>query len=98
MHATLAAFVIYSLIAPLDSASKRELVARHALQEGRGWHEEEVAGDSTAEVQQFVVVSGRPADEHVLQHPLDGAGRTAVADEERTELSLGSVTEGHVVA
>src|SRR2546426_9069710 len=76
----------------------RELVACHALHEGRGWHEEEIASDSTAEVQQFVVVAGRPADEHVLQHLLDGTGRTAVADEECAELSLGSVTEGHVIA
>ncbi len=59
----------------------RRLVFGHGLQKCRGRYEEQVSGDGTAEVEQSVVVTGRPADEHVLEHLLDSAGRTAIANE-----------------
>src|SRR5580704_12522438 len=70
----------------------------HILQKRRGWHEEQVSGDGAAEVEYPVVVAGRPADEHVVEHLLDGAGRTAVADEIGAEFTLRRPAEGHVVA
>jgi len=60
-------------------------------------HEEQVSCDRAAEVEEPIVVARRPADEHVLQHLLDGAGRAAVADEIRAELTVPRSTEGHVV-
>ena len=48
-------------------------VRRHFLEECRGRHEEEIAGHRAAEVEQPVVIAGRTADEHVLEHLLDGA-------------------------
>src|SRR5205807_5198083 len=68
------------------------------LQEGRGRHEEEVPGDRTAEVEQPVVIARWIADEHVLQHFFDRAGRAAVADEIGPELPLGYLAERHVVS
>src|SRR6478609_1400925 len=73
-------------------------VRRDFLEECRGRHEEEIAGHCPAEVEQPVVISGRTADEHVLEHLLDGARRPAVADEISAELALRRLTEGHVVA
>ena len=70
----------------------------HVLQKCRGRHEEQVSGDGAAEVEQPVVVAGRPADEHVLEHLLDGAGRTAVADEIGAKFTVTRPAEGHVVA
>src|SRR6266566_201452 len=68
------------------------------LQESRGRHEEEVSGDRTAEVEQPVVIARWIADEHVLQHFFDRAGRAAVADEISPELPLGCLAERHVVS
>ena len=48
-------------------------VRRHFLEECRGRHEEEIAGHCPAEVEQPVVIARRTADEHVLEHLLDGA-------------------------
>ena len=70
----------------------------HVLQKRRGRHEEQVSGDGAAEIEQPVVVAGRPADEHVLEHLLDGAGRTAVADEIGAKFAVRGPAEGHVVA
>src|SRR5271165_2557324 len=62
-------------------------VRRHFLEESRGRHEEKVAGHCPAEVEQPVVIARRTADEHVLEHLLDGARRPAVADEIGAELA-----------
>src|SRR5467141_4708072 len=68
------------------------------LQEGRRRHEEQVPGYRMAEVEQPVVIAGWIADEHVLQHFFDRAGRPAVADEIGPELPLGCLAERHVVS
>ena len=68
--------------------SGQSAVRRPPLQERRRRCEKQVAGDGPAEIQQPVVVARRPADKHVLEHLLDRAGRTAVADEIRAEFSL----------
>src|ERR1700678_11171 len=70
----------------------------HVVQKCRGWNEEQVSGDGAAEVEQAIVVAGRAADEHVLEHLLNGARRTAVADEIGSEFTLRRLAEGHVVA
>ena len=46
----------------------------HGIEEGHRGTEEEAASDRPAEIQNAVVVPGRPADEHVLQHLLGGRG------------------------
>src|SRR5205823_8349433 len=71
---------------------------REVLQEGRGRHEEEVPGDRTAEVEQPVIIARWIADEHVLEHFFDRAGRAAVADEIGPELPAGCLAERHVVS
>jgi len=48
---------------------------RLRVQKIRGRSEEQIPGDGTAEVQKAVVVAGRPANEHVLDHLLDRAGQ-----------------------
>src|SRR5439155_17148562 len=68
------------------------------LQEGRGRHEEEVPGDRTAEVEQPVIIARWIADEHVLEHFFDRAGRAAVTDEIGPELPPGCLAERHVVS
>ena len=47
-----------------------------------------VSGDGTAEVEHPVVVAGRAADEHVFEHLLNDAGRTAVANEIGAEFTV----------
>src|SRR6516164_7239298 len=64
----------------------RRRVAVDALQEGRGRREKKIAADGSAEVEQPVVVAGRPANEHVLEHLLDRSRRTGIADEVGAEL------------
>src|SRR5208282_2123290 len=56
------------------------------------------AAAGAAEGEQPVVVAGRPADEHVLEHLLDRAGRTAVADEIGAKFTVRGPAEGHVIA
>src|SRR5229473_617827 len=73
-------------------------VGRHRVEKTRGRREEEVAGDSPAEIEQPVVIARRPADKHVFEHLFDGARRTAVADEIGAELALSGLAEGHIVA
>ena len=88
--------------AAADAAARRcrcsGLVVADVFQECRGRHEEQVAGHGAAEIQQTVVIAGRPADEHVLQHLLDGPGRARIADEIGAELALRRAPERHVVA
>src|SRR5258708_34405505 len=50
-----------------------------------------------AEVEQSVIVAGRPANEHILEHLLDSAWRTAIANEIGTKLTLRRAPERHVV-
>src|ERR1700739_4116520 len=70
----------------------------YVLQKKCGRYEEQISGHGAAEVEQPIVVSGWPADEHVLEHLLDGAGRTAVADEIGSEFTVGWPAERHIVA
>src|SRR5271169_686819 len=76
----------------------RGLVAGNILQKSRGRHEEKASAYGAAEIQQPIVVAGRPADEHVLQHLLDRSRRTCIANEIGAELPLRRGAEGHVVA
>ena len=73
---------------PRASDVRRLVVCRDGVQKCRRRHEEQIAGHGAAEIQQPVVVAGRPADEHVLEHLLDGARRAAVADEIGAEFAL----------
>src|ERR1700724_777250 len=57
------------------------LVVSHAFQKCYGRSKQHVSRDSAAEIEQAVIVAGRPAHEHVFEHLFDSAGRTAVADE-----------------
>ena len=61
-------------------------------------HEEQIAGLGDAEIQQTVVIAGRAADEHVLQHLLDRPWRSRIADEIGAEFALRGTAERHVVA
>src|ERR1700730_14008902 len=70
------------------------LVFGNVLQKCRRRHEEQISGDGAAEVEQPVVVAGRAADEHVLEHLFDGAGRTAVADKISAKFAMARPTEG----
>ena len=73
-------------------------VVADVLQERRGRHEEQIAGHGAAEIQQPIVIAGRPADEHVVQHLLDGSRRARIADEIGAEFALCGAAERHVVA
>src|SRR5208282_6044814 len=73
------------------------LVFGDVLQKRRRRHKEQVSGHGAAEVEQPVVVAGRPADEHVLEHPFDGAGRAAVADKISAKFAMAWPAERHVV-
>ena len=46
-------------------------VLAYVVEKSRGRNEEQVAGHGTAEIEQAVVVAGRAADEHVVQHLFD---------------------------
>src|SRR5579872_228766 len=61
-------------------------------------HEEQVSGDGPAEIEQPVIVARWFADEHVLDHLLNCAGRTAVAYEICSKFTICRAAEGHVVA
>jgi hypothetical protein len=77
--------------------SSKSLVFGNGFQKCHGWHEEQVSGGGTTEVEQPIIVAGRAADEHVFEHPL-GDPRRTVADEIRAEFTLASPAERHVVA
>ena len=72
-------------------------IVGQALQQRDRRHEEQAAGDRAADVEQPVVVAGRPADEHVGEHQLDGLRRAGVADEVGAVLAVRGAAEGHVV-
>src|SRR5258707_2173750 len=61
-------------------------VVSDVFQEGRGGHEEQIAGLRDAEIEQTIVIALGTADEHVLQHLLDPSRRTCIADEIGAEL------------
>src|SRR5271169_1802812 len=79
-------------------SNRLRLIFGHILQECRRRHEKQISSDSAAEVEQPVVVARWAADEHVLKHLFDGAGRTAVADEVSAKFTVRRPAEGHVVA
>ena len=81
-----------------SAAAVAGIVGRDILQERRRGHEEQIAGHGAAEIQQPIVIAGRPADEHIFQHLLDRSRRTRVADEIGAEFALPGAAEGHVVA
>src|SRR5271155_1850700 len=83
---------------PCKRRNHSGLVVADRLQKCYGRSKKQVSSDGAAEIQQPVVISGRPADEHVLEHLLDGTGRTAVANEVGAEFALPGPAEGHVVA
>src|SRR5580698_2672709 len=74
------------------------LVFGQGIEKCRRWYEEKIPGDGAAEIKQPVVVAGWPADEHVLEHLFNRAGRTAVSDEISAEFTVARLAEGHVVA
>src|SRR5215471_19420702 len=76
----------------------RYALVPEALQERRGRHEEQVAADRAAEVQQPIVVAGGLPDEHVGEHLLDRARRARIADKVGAELAMRGGAERHVVA
>src|ERR1700687_187438 len=83
---------------PAETCFTSRLARNEGLQQVQGRDEEEVTGQGAAEVQQTIVVTGRAAHEHVLQHLLDRARRARVADEVGGELPSGNIAEWHVVA
>src|SRR5208337_5537228 len=74
------------------------LVFGYVFQECRGGREKQVSSDGPTEIEQSVVIAGRAANEHVLQHLLNRTGRTAVANEIGAKFTLRGPPEGHVVA
>ena len=73
------------------------LIFVEVFQKCRRRHEEQISGDGAAEIKQPIVVAGRAADEHVLEHLLDRAGRPAVADKVSAKFAMARPSEGHVV-
>src|SRR5579863_5327747 len=57
------------------------LVLAYGFQKRQRGSKKQVSRDRTAEIEQLVIVAGRPANEHVFEHLFNGTGRTAVADE-----------------
>ena len=74
-----------------------QVVFAHIFQKSGGWSEEQASGDRMAEVEQPIVVARWAANEHVLEHLLDRAGRTAVANEIGAEFAVPGTAEGHIV-
>src|SRR5262249_55941297 len=68
------------------------------FQECHGWDEEQDSGHRSAEVEQPIIIAGRAADEHVLDHLLGHRRRAAIADEVGAELTRADSAKGHVVA
>src|ERR1700690_2097553 len=50
------------------------LVVAHGFQKCCGRSKKHVSRDGAAEIEQAVIVAGRPAHEHVFEHLFDGAG------------------------
>src|SRR3974390_1939452 len=76
----------------------RWLIGSDIVEERGGWDKEQISRDRGAEIEDVVVIAGRAADEHIFQHLLDGAWRTAVADEVGAEFAVAWAAERHVVA
>src|SRR5215469_1235630 len=70
----------------------------HAVEERGGRDEKQAAGQGLAEIEQAIVVTGRPAYKHVFEHLLGGARRTTVADEIGAKFGVARAAERHVVA
>src|SRR3984893_10431348 len=70
----------------------------HVFQECRGWHEEQGTGYRPAEVEPPIIIAGRAADEHVLDHLLGHPRRAAIANEVGAIFTGTDSAEGHVVA
>src|SRR5262249_57103064 len=70
----------------------------HGFQERLGWTEEQGPGHGAAEVKQPIIIAGRAADEHVLDHLLGHPRCAAIADEVGAELGRADAAERHVVA
>src|ERR1700733_1101197 len=73
------------------------LVLAHGFQECCGRSKKQVPSDGAAEIEQPVVVAGRAANEHVVEHLFDSIRRTAIADKIGTKFTLRGPAEGHVV-
>src|SRR5260370_33632326 len=58
----------------------RWLIFGHSLQKRFRRNKEKASRNRTAEVENPVIVARRPSNEHILEHLLDRARRTAVAD------------------
>src|ERR1700674_3970782 len=56
------------------------VVVAHGFQECCGRSKKHVSRDGAAEIEQAVIVAGRPAHEHVFEHLFVGGGRAPVAD------------------
>src|SRR5271165_3672329 len=80
------------------SHCNRRLVFGYVVQKCCGGREKQASRDSTAEIEQPVVIARWEADEHVLQHFLNRSGRTAVTNEIGAKFALRGPPEGHVVA
>src|SRR5580700_1534664 len=76
----------------------RRRILFDVVEERCGRNEEQIAGRSTAEIEDAVIVARRAADEHVLQHLLGNPWRAAVADEIGAKLAARRTAERHVVA
>src|SRR5215469_7947480 len=76
----------------------RRLALHHGLQKCRGRYEEQVSSDGAAKVEDPIIVAGRTPNEHILEHLLDDARRTTIADEIRAKFILADLAERHVVA
>src|SRR5262249_61957202 len=76
----------------------RGLVLGYRLQKCRRWREEQVSRNCLAEVEQPVVVAGRPANKHILEHLLNSARRTAVPNEIGAKFTVRGPAKWHVIA
>src|ERR1700730_17775154 len=74
------------------------LVVAHGFKKCCGRSKKHISRDGTAEIEQAVIIAGRPAHEHVFEHLFDGVGRTAVADEICAKFTVPGSAEWHVVA
>src|ERR1700758_3050939 len=74
------------------------LIRGNTVEKGRRWYEEQISRDRGAEVEDSIVVSRRPPDEHVFKHFFDRARRAAVPDEIGAELAAARASEGHIIA
>src|SRR5579871_5162733 len=74
------------------------LILAQGFQKCYGRSKKEATRDGAAEIEQPIVVAGRPAHKHVFEHLFDSVGRTAVADEIGAKFTVRGPAEGHVVA